>query len=556
MKVKRFLLLFLCAVMLFSMVACSGETTSKSAESADASASSTASTEPSSADASEAQSNTGYSQGQIVSTEPTGIVSSKDSMIVVVPADPGSLDPHDSVTQNKHQSTRQIYETLVVYDDDGNLIPWLAESWEYADDCTINFKLREGVKFHNGDELKASDVIFTLNRLVKDNTVAAMQVNKVDFSKTVATGDYTFTLVTFEPYAIQVAMLENPLCGIISERAYTESNGDFFKAPVGTGPYKVVQYNSGDSLILEGFDDYWIKGQPYVKNVTLRYISDASSRVIEAESGNADIVYEITATNVDRVRADENINLVSAMGANTSYLYMNQAKTPFENELVREAVWYAVDIDQAVEVAYGSFGARATGVISPGIDGRHPDMSAYFPTRDVEKAKELLAEAGYPDGFETSISCNSSDQQRKDFCEVVQAQLAEVGITLKIDVMDSTQWASSLAAGEGYMTIYGLTASTGEAGRVLFRWLPDTSEWPISSWDNQEYYDLINKALATTDTQERNELYYRCQEMLMENHVVLPVWHKELNAACQLDVRGFRITPSYEQHYLQFVYFE
>ena len=156
MKVKRFLLLFLCAVMLFSMVACSGETTSKSAESTDASASSTASTEPSSADASEAQSNTGYSQGQIVSTEPTGIVSSKDSMIVVVPADPGSLDPHDSVTQNKHQSTRQIYETLVVYDDDGNLIPWLAESWEYADDCTINFKLREGVKFHNGDELKAS----------------------------------------------------------------------------------------------------------------------------------------------------------------------------------------------------------------------------------------------------------------------------------------------------------------------------------------------------------------------------------------------------------------
>ena len=121
------------------------------------------------------------------------------------------------------------------------------------------------------------------------------------------------------------------------------------RAPVGTGPYKVVQYNSGDSLILEGFDDYWIEGQPYVKNVTLRYISDASSRVIEAESGNADIVYEITATNVDRVRADENINLVSAMGANTSYLYMNQAKTPFENELVREAVWYAVDIDQAVD---------------------------------------------------------------------------------------------------------------------------------------------------------------------------------------------------------------
>ena len=259
---------------------------------------------------------------------------------------------------------------------------------------------------------------------------------------------------------------------------------------------------------------------------------------------------------MDRVRANENLNLVAAMGANTSYLYMNMAKEPFGDERVREAIWLAVDIPQAVEVAYGSFGELGTGIISPGIDGRHPDMSAFFPERDVERAKELLAEAGYPDGFQTSISCNNSDQQRKDFCEVIQAQLSEVGIQVQIDVMDSTTWSSSLAAGEGYMTIYGLTASTGEAGRTLFRWLPDTSEWPISSWENQEYYDLINTALATTDHDERNELYYQCQEMLMENHVVLPVWHKELNAACQLDVRGFRITPSYEQHYLQFVYFE
>ena len=544
LKKKNLLLLALCAALLFSCVACNQEPSSTEQGSS-------ATTEPD-----EEIVDTGYVNDMIVSSEPTGIVSSKDSMIVVVPADPGSLDPHDNVTQNKHQSTRQIYETLVVYDDNGNLIPWLAESWEYEDDCTINFKIREGVKFHNGDELKASDVIFTLNRLVKDNTVAAMQVNKVDFSKTLATGDYTFTLVTYEPYAIQVAMLENPLCGIISERAYTESNGNFFEAPIGTGPYKVVEYNSGDSLVLEGFDDYWIEGQPYVKNLTLRYITDASARVIEAESGNADIVYEITATNVDRVRADENINLVSAMGANTSYLYINQAKEPFNNALVRQAVWYAVDIKQAVEVAYGSFGELATGIISPGIDGRHPDMSAYFPTRDIEKAKELLAEAGYPDGFETSISCNSSDQQRKDFCEVIQSQLSEVGINVRIDVMDSTTWSSSLAAGEGYMTIYGLTASTGEAGRTLFRWLPDTSEWPLTSWDSQEYYDLINKALVTTDRDARNELYYQCQEMLMENYVVLPVWHKELNAACQLNVKGFRITPSYEQHYLQFVYFE
>ena len=248
---KKFLLLLLCMAMLLSVVACGAqEETAAPKEETSAPAEEAADDAPATEEKEEVT-NTGYEgNGMIVSAEPTGIVSAKDSMIVVVPADPGSMDPHDNVAQNKHQSTRNIYETLVVYDDNGKLIPWLAESWEYEDDCTINFKIREGVKFHNGEELKASDVIFTLNRLVNDNTVAAMQVNKVDFSKTVATGDYTFTLVTVEPYAIQIAMLENPLCGIISEKAYTESNGDFFKAPIGTGPYKVVEYRSRDSLML------------------------------------------------------------------------------------------------------------------------------------------------------------------------------------------------------------------------------------------------------------------------------------------------------------------
>lgn len=457
--------------------------------------------------------------------------------------------------QQKHQSTRQIYETLVVYNDKGELIPWLAQSWEYEDDKTLVFHLRKGVKFHNGDELKASDVLFTFERMRKDNTPAAMQVSKLNFDKCRIVDDYTLKLVTDEPYALQLPMLENPLCGIICQRAYEESNGDFNKAPIGTGPYKVVKYRSGDSLKLVGFDDYWIKGQPYVKNLNIRYISDASSRAIEAESGRSDIVYEISANDVDRIKGNPAIHYVSAMGANTSYLFMNLAQEPFQNKKVREAIWCAVDIPSAVEVAYKNFGKLADGIISPGIAGRHPDLSSYFPKQNVEKAKQLLKEAGYEDGFTTEISCNSSDQQRKDFCEVIQAQLAEVGIKVKINVMDTATWATYLSEGKGKMCIYGLTASTGEAGRTLFRWLPDKSEWPLSSWDSQEYYDAISKALVTVDEQKRNQLYHQCEEMLMENYIVLPVWHKELNAACKPDVAGFRITPSYEQHYLQFVYF-
>jgi len=498
----------------------------------------------------------GYAGNVQGATPSPGIVSSKDSMVVVMAGDPGSLDPHDNVFQTKHQSTRQIYETLVVYDENGKLVPWLAESWEYENDETLVLHIRKGVKFHNGDELKASDVLFSLKRMRQDNTPAAMQVDQIDFDKSKVVDKYTLKIVTKGPYALQLPMLENPLCCIISERAFTESGGDFFKAPIGTGPYRVVKYNSGDSLILEGFKDYWIKGQPYVKHLTIRYISDASARAIEAESGRADIVYDISANDVDRIRANKNIHLVSAMGANTTYLTINQAIKPLNDIRVREAIWYAVDIPSAVKIAYRNYGQLATGIVSPGIDGRHPDLSKYFPHQDLKRAKRLLAEAGYPNGFDVSISCNSSDQQRKDFCEVIQAQLAAVNIRVKIDVMEATQWTSWLCQGKGELAVYGYTASTGEAGRVLFRWLPDKSEWPIFSWVNQEYYDTIRKALATVDIEKRNKLYYKCQEMLMENYVALPVWHKELNAACKPNVRGFRITPSYEQHYLQYVYFE
>jgi len=177
-----------------------------------------------------------------------------------------------------------------------------------------------------------------------------------------------------------------------------------------------------------------------------------------------------------------------------------------------------------------------------------------LPKQDIARAKKALADAGLPDGFAISISYNSSDQMRRAFCEAIQAQLAQVGIKVTVDGQGSA-WNTNLSAGKGELSIYGFTASTGEAGRNLFRWLPDKSEWPIFSWKNQEYYDIINKALVTTDRAQRNALYAQCQQMLMKNYVALPVWNNELNAACKKPVKGFWIQPAYEHHLLQFVYF-
>jgi peptide/nickel transport system substrate-binding protein len=483
----------------------------------------------------------------------------RDTLTVVITSDISTLDPNDNIGFSHHQVTRQIYETLVVRDENMKLVPWLAESWEYENDVTIVFKIRKGVHFHNGDELKASDVLFSLKRIHEDNCTGALFVNHIVFDKCEVIDDYTVKIVTDQPYAMQIAMLEHPLCSIISERVFTESGGDFFKAPVGaggTGPYKFVSYNSGDKVVLEAFDDYWIKGQPYIKNVVFRIIADSSSRAIEAEAGGADIIYDIGANDIERVRANKNINLVSRMGMNTSYITFNTAKAPLDNILVREAIWYGVDVASAIKVAYGEYGGLADNFLSPGVEGRHPDLSKFFVKRDVEKAKALLVEAGYPDGLTLHISVENSNQQRMDVCEAMQAQLAEVGITLMLDFMEENTWSEMLIHGNGEMSIYGQTASTGEAGRVLLNWLPNTSEYKIFGWVNQEFFDILNEALATIDVDKRNKLFYRCQEMLMENFVALPIWYKEINAALKPEVKGFNLMPTYQQSYLQYVNFE
>lgn len=485
-----------------------------------------------------------------------GTSSQKDTLTVVISNDISTLDPHDTTTFPHHQVTRQIYETLVVRDENGGLQPWLAESWEYENDLTILLHLRKGVKFHNGEEMKASDVLFTLNRMVSDNTTASMQVSHIVLDKCEAVDDYTVRIVTDEPSSMQMSMLENPLACIISEKAYKESEGDFFKVPIGTGPYMYVSYDAGDKVILEANPNYWIEGEPHIPNLTFRIITDTSSRAIEAESGNADIVYDIGANDVERMSSNPNLNLVSGVGMNTTYITFNTAKKPLDDIRVREAVWYGIDRKGIVSVAYGSFGEVATGVVSPGVEGRDENLEGYFVERDVEKAKALLAEAGYADGLTLRMTCNNSEQQRMDICEAMQAQLAEIGITLELDYKEYNAWISEITNGNAELGVYGFTASTGEAGRVLMRWMPEYSESVIFSWEEANYIAKCSEAMKTIDDSKRNELFAECQEILMQSRCAMPIWHKAINAALQPNVKGFTLMPTYEQHYLQKVYFE
>lgn len=503
--------------------------------------------------------------GQQASGSPSGGESSSggagdaDRMLyVVTSSDVQNLDPNNDTTQNRLQVKAQIYETLVRFDENGELTPWLAESWEFEDDYTTLIKLREGITFSNGEPLTANDVMFTFRRTIENKLIGFMEVGSIDLEKSEVVDEHTIRLVTTCSGSLQMRMLENPDTGIICEKAYTEADGDFWNgAAVGTGPYTYVSYSAGDNIVLKANENYWNKdAMPQIKNVTFRFIIDSATRAVEAETGGADIVYDIEATDLERLSADPNVNMITTLGTNCTYICFNCADSVLSNPKVREALWYAMDAKAAAKIAYGNFGAPADNFLVTGIKGAIENPEEYFIERDIEKAKALLAEAGYADGLTLKIYVSSNNKGRQDMAEVLQAQCAEVGVTLDIQVLEGGALDEILLGGTSQLTLYGQSATTFEGGRPLQHFLPDNNESMMFQYYESDFVDKVSKALTIVDDEERFKLYSECCETLMENYVALPIWFKGLSAAAQNDIGGFELTRSYEQHYLQYVYFK
>lgn len=482
-----------------------------------------------------------------------GIKSSKDHLVVALPIDPGNFDPNDKNIQMVHAMKKQIYETLIYRDHSGKLQPQLAESWETPDDKTIIFHIRKGVKFHNGEELKASDVIFTLKR-INDTPAAQLGVKNVDFEKTGAVDDYTVKVVTKTAYVPQLAYFEWALMGIFSEKAYKDSGGDFTKAPIGTGAYKLKSYVSGDRYEFEAFEDYWDKGKPYCKKLTMRIISEASNRTIELEAGGADIIYEAPASDIPRLEKNKDTVVYRDPSMNTNYILIRCDHKPFDDVRVRIALAYAIDRHTAVKSAYKGTGIPAVGFYTPSVEGFAADVVPY--EQDIAKAKQLLAEAGFPDGFETTLHTDTT-LERTDIAEIFQNQLRKVGIKCKVIAMEPSAYQAMFARGEHNLMLYGLTATTGESDRAL-RWFhkDNTVGMSFINWKNDKFSNLVDVAAQTTNVVERNGLYKQAQQMLKDECVVVPTLHREILSAAKKNVMGFQNNITYESPYLKDVYFK
>ncbi len=486
-------------------------------------------------------------------TEGTDKGTVKDTLIVAQGADAKTLDPHGSNDQPSSRVNKQIYDTLVVQNESMELQPGLAESWEKVDDLTFEFKLKEGVKFHNGEELKASDVEFTLLRALESPSVGHI-VGAIDPEGIEIVDDYTIRISTTEPFAPILAHLAHPAASILSEKAVTEYGEDYGQNPVGTGPFAFDNWVNGDEINLVKFDEY--HGEPAkVEKVKFRNIAEATNRTIELETGGVDIVYDVVPSDISRIESNDELVLMRQANLSTNYIGFNVEKEPFNDVRVRQAINHAIDVESIIGAVMEGVGQVSNGPLGPNVWGSNQSLQPY--EYNVEKAKELMKEAGLENGFKTSIWTNDN-KTRMDIAEIVQNQLKAINIETEVKVVEWGTYLDGTAKGEHDMFILGWTTVTGDADYGLYALFHSSQFGDAGNrtfYSNAKVDELLDKARVTADTAEREALYLEAQELVRDEAPWIFLYNGEYLDGTRANVKGFVQHPA-GHHDLKGVYFE
>ena len=467
--------------------------------------------------------------------------------------DPGTWQPGTDDEQGHARTNALIYDSLFRYSKDKVLEGALCESWEWDDDSHLRMHLRQGVKFSDGTDFTADDVVWTISYALETNLPNShfFIINPDDIVKE---DDYTVILGTKYPCATLPNHLASSECGIASKKAFEEHGGDYLDpaCAVGTGPYKLVSYAQGDNAVLTANEYSWREGTPVIKDLVIRFMSSYESIATEAKTRTYDVVVDANTREFDQIDAMDGVHVVYGQTAKTEYLLLNCKKPPMDDPKVREAFARAIDVNACVKLAYGSSGNPAQAFIVPGIPGFNVEtyQKYYGAGHDVEAAKALLAEAGYPNGLDLEISVISANTQHCDMAEAMQAQVAEAGINLTINKMESAPLREYIDGGNHHMCINAFTAQTMEADGFLAQVQPGTATLNRVGYERQEFFDTYEKGCGTLDADERAKVWEECCEMLMEDYVMVPLNHKMLGAIVRDDIEGFWWAPDYEEIYL------
>ena len=470
-----------------------------------------------------------------VSTGSTGEKLYGGEITVGIAADlDSSLDPHVSSSKaGTREVLFNIYEGLMKPDTEGNLIPAVAEEYTVNETADVyTFILREGVKFHNGETVTVGDVVYSLSRAAGLETGEPLVATLAGIATVEAADDRTVVVTLSAPDAEFIAY---------TTAAIIPAGSDPAEGIIGTGPFRYVSRMVQDNIVLEKFEDYWGQGA-YVDKVTLKVIEDSQTMVMSLRSGAIDMAPHLEASQAAEL-SDLNVmegsmNLVQA-------LYLNNAVEPFDNKLVRQALCYAIDKQMVIDLAGDGHGFALGSSMYPAF-GKYFDeeLTGYYEA-NIQKARELLAEAGYPDGFSFTITVPSNYTPHVDSAQVIVELLRQVGIDAEINLVEFTTWYDDVYKGKNFeATVCGMDASTLTASAMLSRFTSDSSKNFISFY-NDTYDAAYAAAISTTVESEQIEAFRQCQQILAEEAANVYIQDLADFVVMQNDVGGYEFYPLY-----------
>ncbi len=452
--------------------------------------------------------------------------------------DPVGLDPHKTSAYSSFQVLENVLDTLVTTDDAGKIVPSLATSWEVSDDgLNYTFHLRDGVKFSNGRALTADDVVYTYTRMLDPDTGSGNAYKLGGVDSVTAPDASTVVMTLKEPNASLLSHLAiDKTVGIIAKEDVED--GTINTQPHGTGPFMITDFQPGTSLTLERNPYYWQDGLPYLDKVEIRIIPDESVRRTALLSGDVDWVISVPAQSVDQLKGESGVVVDEVAAGSYHYIGVNtvrNADSPLRLKEVRQAISYAINRDNIAAAA--QFGL-ATPTQDP-IPSSSPWAYDYAPyAYNPEKAKQLLADAGYPDGFSMEIMPTSQYPESVRAAQVIQSDLAAVGIDVTIRTLEWAQWLEEEGAGnyDTYVCSWNVLVDPDD----FFYAQHKTGEvFNFTGYSNAKVDELLDQGRQTQGFDARYPIYQQINKMIVDDAPYIYLYNPDQINAYRDYVKGF-----------------
>ena len=445
-------------------------------------------------------------------------------------ADVTSMDPHFLNLAPNVNIGWHVFDALTHVDEDARLIPGLAVSWRAVDATTWEFKLRRGVRFHDGMELTAEDVAFSIERTLQVPNGQFRVFTRRIVAKE-SPDSYSLRLKTAAPYAMLPYDLNSVF--IVSKRAAAGARPEDFdsgKAMIGTGPFRFLRFSRGDRVELARNEKYWGGASPW-DQVAFRIVPTDPARLAGLLSGDLDLIEQVPTADLSRIRRDSRLESAQKVSWRTIFFHLDQRRerSPFRDLRVRRALSKAIDRQAIAERLMDGAAIPASNLVSPPVFGYAPDLKpeAYDP----EGAKRLLAEAGYPDGFAMTLSApNNRYVNDEQIAQAAAQMLARVGIRARVEALPINVYLSKGAAGQFAFAMLGWGSFSGDLALRALVATPDPSRgfgaFNWSGYSNPKVDALLEQAFATVGEQRREEIAREAMRAAMRDYAVIPLHHQ------------------------------